>query len=187
MRLLWGAACPFLLVAFLAPSVLSSTETTGWEIDAMTFVTSVIDGDTFDSDSVGRVRLADIDTPESGEPGARGATVYLTSLIQRRSVYLDIDDLYGTDRYDRVVAVVYVRHNATHLLNVNMALWQTGLAKLVDFHNEFSPVAWSRYAFHPAQDTQDYSTMQLTIAAVAASMIVALMLALFGVYRRRST
>ncbi len=186
MRLLWAATCPFLLLTFLAPSVLSNMETTGWEIDATAFVTSVIDGDTFDSDSLGRVRLADIDTPESGEPGAWEAMIYLTSMIQRRSVYLDIDDLYRTDRYDRVVAVVYVRHNATHLLNVNKALWQTGLAKLVDFRNEFSPSMWRLYTFHPLQETLDHGDARLTVA-VAAPMVAALVLALHEVRRRRST
>ncbi len=38
--------------------------------------------------------------------------------------------------------MVYVRHNATHLLNVNKALLQSGLADVADFPNEFDPTKW---------------------------------------------
>lgn len=40
-----------------------------WEIDATDTIDRVIDGDTFDTTSEVRVRLADIDTAEGGEPG----------------------------------------------------------------------------------------------------------------------
>jgi endonuclease YncB( thermonuclease family) len=37
------------------------------EIDAITVVSRVIDGDTFDTTSEGRIRLADVNAPENGE------------------------------------------------------------------------------------------------------------------------
>ncbi len=38
-----------------------------WEIDETGTVYNIVDGDTVDVTSVGRIRLADIDCPESGE------------------------------------------------------------------------------------------------------------------------
>lgn len=39
-----------------------------WKIDTSGTVTRVLDGDTFDALSVGRIRLADIDALRSGKP-----------------------------------------------------------------------------------------------------------------------
>ena len=39
------------------------------EIDAQGVVTDVLDGDTLEVSIFGRIRLADINTPESGETG----------------------------------------------------------------------------------------------------------------------
>jgi len=119
-----------------------------WEIDAQGTVTYIVDGDTFDVNSVGRIRLADIDCPDQGEAGCQEATNYVSSLINGKSVYVDIDDVYGTDPYDRTVAVVYVRHNSTHLLNVNKGLLVQGLATIWNFDNEFNPYAWSLFVYY---------------------------------------
>ncbi len=149
LRLPRGAAWPFLLVPLLlTPGGLSAPAIGHYEIDSTAYVTGVIDGDTFDSDFMGRVRLADIDAPEVGETGAAEATAYLTSLIHRQFVYLDIDDMYGNDRYGRVVAVVYVRHNGTHLLNVNAAHLRAGFVDAANYPNEFNPSQWSRYVVY---------------------------------------
>ena len=45
------------------------------EVDAEGYVTYVVDGDTFDVNTVGRIRLADIDCPDQGEPGDEGYIV----------------------------------------------------------------------------------------------------------------
>ena len=119
-----------------------------WEIDAQGTVTYIVDGDTFDVNSVGRIRLADIDCPDQGEAGCQEATNYVSSLINEKTVYVDIDDVYGTDPYDRTVAVVYVRHNSTHLLNVNKDLLVQGLATICNFDNEFNPYAWSLFVYY---------------------------------------
>ncbi len=162
-------------------SVASGAVAAGWEVDATAFVSRVVDGDTFHAARLGVVRLADIDTPEVGESGAREATHYLTSLVQGRQVYLDVDDLERTDRYGRVVAIVFVRHNATHLLNVNLALLEAGLARLDDHRNEFDPRTWTRYV--PHQETQELAEAAATLEL--AGVVVMAIVTTFGLVRLR--
>ncbi len=175
--------CGLLLIAFVAGVV---AVTAHWEIDETGTVNHIVDGDTFDAVPIGRVRLADIDTAEVGEPGARKSTDYLASLIVNRLVYLDVDDLNGRDTYDRLVAVVYVRHNNTHLLNVNKAMLQTGLAEIADYPNEFEPSIWTAYVYYPAEVSPtvkslaadwavDVSVMIIVIVSVAAVALLHLM------------
>jgi len=99
------------------------------EIDMTSKVTSVHDGDTFTLVTGERVRLADLDAPELGEPGSYEARDYLDSLVYQQTVYLDVDDLYRTDTYGRLVCAVYVDYNSTHLLNVNKALIDGGMPR----------------------------------------------------------
>ena len=61
-----------------------------WEIDQTGTVYNIVDGDTVDVTSVGRIRLADIDCPESGESGCIAATQYISSLIYQKEVYVDV-------------------------------------------------------------------------------------------------
>ena len=135
----------FLTATFLALAITRPVSAANWEIDATGTVYKVIDGDTFDASPVGRVRLADIDAPEVGHPGYQEAKDFLNSWVFNETVYLDVDDVYGTDPYDRLVCVVYVRYNATHLMNVNKALLDAGLADISDFPNEFNPATWTLY------------------------------------------
>lgn len=119
-----------------------------WEIDAQGTVTYIVDGDTYDMNSVGRVRLADIDCPDHGEAGWQEAGDYLSSLIYNKLAYVDIDDVYGTDIYGRTVAVVYVRYNSTHLLNVNKNLLVQEFATIWNFDNEFNPYTWDLFVYY---------------------------------------
>ncbi len=164
---------------------VSGTSYYGWEIDEVGTVTRVVDGDTFDATPVGRVRLADINTPEVGRLGAREATDYLSSLIRNRHVYLDVDDVYGRDIYGRVVAVVYVRHNATHLLNVNEALLEAGLAAVADFPNEFDPRTWTLYAGYPSSGGPMAETTEASRTSVTAIIIISMVVITLGLFRRR--
>lgn len=41
------------------------------------------------------------------------------------------------DNYGKLVCVVYVEYNSTHLVNVNNAMLDEGLAVLDDYPNEF--------------------------------------------------
>jgi len=113
------------------------------EIDATTVVSRVIDGDTFDTTTEGRIRLADVDAPEYGQSGYYDAKQFLEDLIDGKTVYLDIDDIYETDPYGRLVCVVYVEYSSTRYKNVNQALVSEGVAEIDNYYNEFNPYEWS--------------------------------------------
>ena len=115
------------------------------EFDATSVVSSVTDGDTFVTTSEGIIRLADVDAPETYEVGYQDSKDYLFSLIYGNTVYLDIDDLYQTGGFGRLICVVYVSHNSTHYLNVNQALIKGNYAEPVNYDNEFSPYSWELY------------------------------------------
>lgn len=165
----WSVGILLALSAFLSLAVPARA----WEVDATATVTSVIDGDTFDSTPTGRIRLADIDAPESGVAGYDEARDFLSGLIGGQTVYLDTDDVYGTDVYGRWVAVVYVRHNATHLENVNEALLESGHAVIWDFDNEFDPAAWALYVFYPVAAPAPTVTVSADPAEGVAPLTVA--------------
>ena len=108
-------------------------------------VIEVVDGDTFDVEGIGRIRLADINTPEmDSKEGreAKEAKEYVKGLCYHKKVYLDIDDLYVTGKYGRIIAVVYVPYNETHYVNLNQLLLQEGYAEARDYPNEFDPGDW---------------------------------------------
>ena len=134
-----------ILVISVQPFVSIVRGYSSWEVDRTATVSRVIDGDTFDTTSGDRVRLADIDAPERGEPGYYEAKDFLTSLVGEKMVYLDIDDVYVTDRYGRLVCVVYVDYNQTHYENVNKALLAEGYVVISNYNNEFNPFAWVLY------------------------------------------
>ena len=69
-------------------------------------VTKVIDGDTFQTSSRKHsVRLANVDAPEKGKPGAAKAKQSLANLIQGQQVKVDT---VARDSYGRAVAKVNV-------------------------------------------------------------------------------
>ncbi len=116
-----------------------------WEIDQISSVTKIVDGDSFIITS-DEVRPADINAPEWNQPGGTQATTALTSLISGKTIYLDTDDKSGRDQYGRLVAVVYIMYNSTHYLNVNKELLQEGTVVLDNFkNNEFDPSTWTLY------------------------------------------
>ena len=134
--------CLFLVLfsGFSLPVVYCSGE-----FDAETVVISVTDGDTFGTTTEGIIRLADVDAPETYEVGYQASKDYLFSLIYGNTVYLDIDDLYQTGGFGRLICVVYVSYNSTHYLNVNQALIEGNYAEPVNYDNEFSPYSWELY------------------------------------------
>lgn len=144
MQKLYRMLC-LLTVSFLIVAIIIST---AWaatiKIEKTAIVTRVIDGDTFDLNSGERVRLADINTPEIGEPGYEEAKNFLTGRVQGKTVFLDIDDVSRTDEYDRLICVAYVDHNSTHYENLNKALLENNYAVVYEFsNNEFNPSSWS--------------------------------------------
>jgi len=167
-----SALCVSLIVALLVLGVASPLSSSpGVEIDVIAVVRRVVDGDTFDAFPVGRVRLADIDAPELGTAEGEASRIALERLILGKTVYLDVDDLYVIDRYNRVVAVAYLRYNDTHLLNVNKWLVDNGYARVVDYPNEFKPSAWTLYVYFPRENEAKQPTT-ITITTTQARTIV---------------
>ncbi len=55
-------------------------------------------------------------------------------------------DDWGSTSFGRIVAMIYLDHNSTHLLNVNLYMVVNGFAVFDDFtNNEFSPSNWELY------------------------------------------
>ena len=94
------------LLALWTTCAIPIVRSASGEIDATTVVSYVVDGDTFDTTTQGRIRLADIDAPEYYEPGYAAAKDALIILVNAATVYLDITDVYETDPYGRLVCVV---------------------------------------------------------------------------------
>ena len=125
--------------------------------EAMGRVTKVIDGDTFDvtlqdhnsriSEDVIRIRLADIDCPETRGSKAceagKKASAYTRSWLLSNYVFLDLDDKTGKDQYGRWVAVAYLSEDGKPGRNFNKQLVDAGQAVIKDFkNNEFDPTNW---------------------------------------------
>ena len=147
-----------LALLVLSLSILSLAAASPYEATGR--VTHVVDGDTFDvqlqdhdnrvtEDQI-RIRLADIDCPETRGPKAceagKEATEYTRSWLLNNFVYLDLDNKTGKDQYNRWVAVCYLANldgslNLTR--NFNRMLLDSGHAVIEDFkNNEFDPQSW---------------------------------------------
>lgn len=99
----------------------------------------VVDGDTIDIDTVGRIRLVGINTPEKNQPGYQQAKNFVKKACLGKEVYLDIDNAKHYDKYGRVLAVVYVNG-----VNINKALLKGGYADIVYIRpSEFNPYSWT--------------------------------------------
>ena len=107
-------------------------------------VTKVVDGDTFDVEGFGRVRLADVDAPEMDTPAGKASKFFAETILTGETVYLDVDDLRGRDRYGRWICLAYVEDPETgELVNFNAMLVASGHAVVKDFKdNEFDPSSW---------------------------------------------
>jgi len=139
------------------------------DYDAVTEVSWITDGDTFDVSDGTTIRLGDVDCPEMGSYAGEAAKNVLSQLIQGRTIYLDIDDRsrYGT--YGRLICVVYVQYNQTHLLNVNRAMVEYGYAWIDDYDtNEWNPYTWSLYV----PMLSGFSMNTLILYSVIPSLII---------------
>ena len=124
------------------------------EIDSKGYVIYVVDGDTIDVYATSgfgagteyRIRFADINAPELSTFEGQVAKQALQNLLDNKYVYIDVDDITTYDKYGRVVAVVYIPVNSTHVLNVNYYMVVNGYAEIWDFvDNEFNPYTWKLY------------------------------------------
>jgi len=147
------------------------------EFDAITVVSSITDGDTFETTSEGTVRLADIDAPEYYEYGYQDAKDFLVSLIYGKTVYLDIDDIYRTGTYGRLICVVYVEHNTTHYINVNKALLAGNYAVIANYDNEFNPSTWTLYV--PKSEIPEFPSFIALPLFIIATLLAVI------IYRRK--
>ena len=164
----------FLLVVLVFSFALLICISFSVEIDAISVVTTVQDGDTFYADLVGWIRLADVDAPEKDHPGHSESKEFLTGLIGGKQIYLDIDD-YGTMSYGRLICLVYVRQNSTHLLNVNLALVKEGHAILKDYlDNEFNPDAWIPFVYYPVtyEELHRYKLLLYFLAVTTIALMI---------------
>lgn len=134
-----GIFTALFLLLLLTPLSLAKPD------EASGVVTHVVDGDTFDVQDVGRVRLADVDCPESNRPGGKEATTYTIKWLQSNMVYLDIDNRSQVDNTggERFVCVAYMKAPNGSLLNFNKMLVDSGHAYVQDYPtNEFNPADW---------------------------------------------
>ena len=109
------------------------------EYEIVSKPTHIRDGDTFEIPDSPAIRLADVSCPETHQYGGPEATSALTQLIWGKIVYIDVDDIYVTGPYGRYICLVYVDHNSTHLLNVNLAMVLNGKATITDYDNQWNP------------------------------------------------
>lgn len=174
MRQMSLKVCMLFLVCLLSLNTLGASVAYTVRINLEGVVSQVIDGDTFYLVSGDRVRLADINTPEIGEPGYDNAKDYTYGLVNGQTVYLDVDDVSRIDSHSRLVCVVYVDYNATHYLNLNKALLVSGLAEVWDHtNNEFDPDDWQLYVSkstgllspNPTSPITTYPTLKSTPTA----------------------
>lgn len=145
-----------------------------WEIDQTSVVNWVIDGDTFNVTSGDRIRLADIDAPESGENGYFDAKNFLIGLIYNETVYLDVDDVTGADPYGRLVCVAFVDYNSTYVMNVNKALLVENLAVVSNYtNNEFNPDTWTLYVPIPAiPEISNSSILIMVLSSIGVTTLL---------------
>lgn len=95
----------------------------------ISFVTRIIDGDTFEIETKQKVRLIGIDTPELNKTNNRdpecfgtAATQQLSDLILNKKVRME-KDISQTDRFGRLLRYVYIDD-----IFVNRHMVQTGYA-----------------------------------------------------------
>jgi endonuclease YncB( thermonuclease family) len=123
-RLLTKVTITIIIITVLIPLVTAESIPT----DKTGTVSAVIDGSSFQLSSSETIKIAAIDTPNSGQPGYSESKNYLTTLIQGKLVYLDTGAATTTDQQGRLLCVVYLDYNSTNYENINMAMIQNGYA-----------------------------------------------------------
>lgn len=140
----------FSALSFLPGSLASPDELYGVVID-------VIDGDTFDlrvekadsriENSVERIALADVRSPDIKTVQGPAARDFTYAVLMNKRVYLDVDDFNrGRDGEGRLVAVAYLAGTYGQPIpypNFNLLLVDAGHAMLANqTDNEFDPKYW---------------------------------------------
>ena len=99
-----------------------------------TYVTKIIDGDTFQISTNETIRLLCIDAPEKGKTGYPEAKEFLSGMILDKEVRLE-KDVTDKDEYGRLLRYVYVNISGVELF-VNKQLVQEGYAKIFRYGND---------------------------------------------------
>ena len=136
------SACSVVVPTEVEPTTEAPTVTV--DLEGPYDVVRVVDGDTILIDLEGestRVRFANVDCPESVAPEDSGkvnteegveASDYTKSLLPNGSkVYLEYDEKV-VDKYDRVLAYVYLEDGETMIQRL---LLENGYAKVFDDHD----------------------------------------------------
>ena len=110
--------CLILLTISVPLPAVGATWLEGW-------VVAIADGDTItildESKKQHKIRLGQIDAPESGMPYGRAAKKFLSDTVYRKTVRIQASD---TDRYGRVVGIVHLdRKNINMLMVANGYAW----------------------------------------------------------------
>lgn len=141
------------LLVFLLPNSAFASPN-----EASGVVTNVVDGDTFDiriedtdpriTQSIERIRLADVDSPEMSTSEGPLAKLFATTTLLNNKVWLDIDDRSADGRgpYGRLICVVYLTESdGLPMISpcFNRMLVDFGYADVDDYYtNEFNPDMW---------------------------------------------
>src|SRR5665647_3403849 len=145
-----------IVVAVLFPLVTAESIPT----DKTGAVSAVIDGSSFQLSSGETIKLAAIDTPNSGQPGYLESKNYLTTLIQGKPVYLDIGVATTTGQQGRLLCIVYLDYNSTHYENINMAMIQNGYAAPNgQINNGFDVGTWTWFVLKQASTSSPSPTI----------------------------
>ncbi|MFB3765224.1 MAG: hypothetical protein ACE14P_08245 [Methanotrichaceae archaeon] len=124
--------------------------------EAIGRVVTVVTGDTFGIEfsspdprtrHIDQVKLADIAVPSTLTPEGKDSKKFTTSILNNKTVFLDIDDNTTSGRNDvgQLVCIVYLMDSNSRPVwpCVNRILVDSGYATLSDDrHNEFNATVW---------------------------------------------
>ena len=119
--------------------------TAGRPDEASGVVLQILDGETFEVQGVGLVKLADINGPAIGSMDWVHAREYAMENLLGSQVFLDVDQRSGRDSGSAVCVAYLANANGTPNLNknFNMMMVKAGFATLKDDSgNEFDPSRW---------------------------------------------
>jgi micrococcal nuclease len=138
----WGSMTlriALLVMALISCACASPDEASG-------IVLRVVDGDTFEVQGFGLVKLADIDVPEMGTIEGVHAREYALENLLGVQVFLDIDDRRGKRADGATACIAYLANsNGTPNIhkNFNSMVLTAGFARIKDDPaNEFDPTIW---------------------------------------------
>jgi micrococcal nuclease len=132
---------PFLV---LLASVISGSITVGADHTTACTVASVVDGDTFDCTDGTRVRLLQINTPESHECGGQWAKAALTNIFLKPGTQTRLEyDAVTEDQYGRHLAAPIVVGTDGTDYNISIVMVYVGLARAAYYGDNAKYLDWA--------------------------------------------